>query len=250
MPPSLRRVCIVTGAARGIGAATALAAGRRGYAVCVNYAAAQDAADAIVAQILEEGGEAMSYRADVASAAEMTALFAAVDQALGAVAALVCNAGVSGGRHAVTEIDPGGFQRVVDVNLRGTFLCIQEATRRMARSRGGAGGAIVTMSSAAVRTGGRQIASYVAAKAGVEALTRALGPELASEGIRINTVAPGIIATDQQPLEDEAWRERAAASVPLGRIGTAREVADAILWLLSDDAAYVTGSVLDVTGGR
>lgn len=245
-----RRVCIVTGAGRGIGAATALAASRRGYAVCINYAAAKDAAEAVAAKIRTAGGDAMTCRADVASVAEVAALFAAVDQALGLVTALVCNAGLSGGRHPMTETDAAGFQRVIDVNLRGTFLCIQEAVRRMARSRGGNGGAIVTLSTAAARTGGRQIASYVAAKAGVEGLTRALGPELAGEGIRINAVAPGIIATDQQPLEDAAWRERAAASVPLGRIGSASEVAEAILWLLSDEAAYVTGTVLDVTGGR
>jgi NAD(P)-dependent dehydrogenase (short-subunit alcohol dehydrogenase family) len=245
-----RPVCIVTGAARGIGAATASLAARRGYAVCVNYTAAKGDAESLVAAIRHGGGEGMSFRADVGSAADVAALFAAVDRVLGPVSALVCNAGISGGRQPITETDPAAFQRVVDVNLRGTFLCIQEAARRMARSRGGGGGAIVTLSTAAVRTGGRQIASYVAAKAGVEGLTRALGPELAGEGIRINAVAPGIIATDQHPVDDAAWRVRAAASVPLGRIGTAEEVANAILWLLSEDAAYVTGSVLDVTGGR
>ncbi|HWE72300.1 MAG TPA: SDR family oxidoreductase [Stellaceae bacterium] len=249
MPNQSKGACIVTGSARGIGAATAFAAARRGYAVCVNYVDAQAAADRVAADIRNRGGAAISIRADVSSSADVATLFAAVDRELGVVTALVNNAGISGGRRPIVDMPPQDFARVVDINLRGTFLCSQAAIARMARSRGGAGGAIVNLSTAAVRTGGRQIAAYVAAKAGIEGLTRALSLELAEEGIRVNAIAPGIIATDQQPA-DEAWRARAAAGVPLGRLGSASEVADGIMWLLSAEAAYVTGAVLDITGGR
>lgn len=248
--PKGRKVCIVTGAARGIGAATALAAARHGYAVCINYLAAREAAESVRAAIEQAGGEAMTCAADVSRGEEVVALFAAVDRRFGAVTALVNNAGISGGRHAIADLDAETFQHVVGVNLVGTFLCIKEAVACMSRSRGGEGGAIVNLSTAAVRTGGRRIAAYVAAKAGIEGLTQALAAELAEDGIRINAVAPGIIATEQQPLDDVAWLARAAASVPLGRLGTADEVAAAVIWLLSDEAAYVTGTILDVTGGR
>jgi NAD(P)-dependent dehydrogenase (short-subunit alcohol dehydrogenase family) len=240
------KVCVVTGAARGIGAATALAAARRGYAVCINYVAADAEATAVRAAIEQQGGKAIAFRADVSRAADVASLFAAVDRALGPVTALVNNAGISGGRQDIADIDASLAQRVIEINLLGTLLCTKEAVKRMKGSRAGA---IVNLSTAAVRTGGTRIATYVAAKAGIEGLTRALAIELAGEGIRVNAVAPGIIATHQQP-SDEAWRVQAAAGVPLGRLGTAAEVADAILWLLSDSAAYVTGTVLGVAGGR
>jgi NAD(P)-dependent dehydrogenase (short-subunit alcohol dehydrogenase family) len=207
------------------------------------------AAETVAADIANMGGTAICVRADVSSPTDVASLFAAVDRELGPVSALVNNAGISGGRRPLIDMQPEDFARVVDINLRGTFLCSQAAIARMARSRGGSGGAIVNLSTAAVRTGGRQIAAYVAAKAGIEGLTRALSLELAEEGIRVNAVAPGIITTEQQPADD-AWRARAAANVPLGRLGRAAEVAEAILWLLSDKAAYVTGAVLGVTGGR
>jgi NAD(P)-dependent dehydrogenase (short-subunit alcohol dehydrogenase family) len=249
LPNQSKGVCIVTGSARGIGAATALAAPRHGYAVCINYVDAREAAESVAADIRDKGGTAICLRADVSSAADVATLFATVDHELGPVTALVNNAGISGARRPIADMPPQDFARVVDTNLRGTFLCSQAAIARMARSRGGAGGAIVNLSTAAVRTGGRQIAAYVAAKAGIEGLTRALSIELAEEGIRVNAVAPGIIVTDQQP-DDEAWRVRAAAGVPLGRLGSPGEVADAIMWLLSEKAAYVTGTILGVTGGR
>jgi NAD(P)-dependent dehydrogenase (short-subunit alcohol dehydrogenase family) len=245
-----RGVCIVTGAARGIGAATALAAGRKGYAVCINHMRAEAEADAIRIAIEEAGAPAMTCRADVSREEEVAALFAAADRALGPVTALVNNAGIAGMRRAFAEIDVEQFQRVIAVNLLGVFLCTKEAVRRMAKSHGGAGGSIVNLSSSAVRTGGMRIAPYVAAKAGIEGLTRALAVELAKDGIRVNAVSPGIIATDQQPLDDAAWRERSTRTIPIGRLGTPEEVGHAILWLLSDDASYVTGTVLDVTGGR
>jgi len=243
-------VCVVTGAARGIGAATALAAGRKGYAVCVNYVKAQAEANAVRQAIEQMGVRAIASCADVSREQEVKALFSAVDEALGPVTALVNNAGAAGTRARLVDIEADHFRGILDINLLGTFLSTKEAVRRMAKSSGGGGGAIVNLSSTAVRTGGMRIAPYVAAKAGIEGLTRALGVELAEEGIRINAVSPGIIATEQQPLADEAWRRRVIATIPLARLGTADEVAQAILWLLSDEAAYVTGTVLDIAGGR
>lgn len=243
-------VCIVTGAARGIGAATAIAAGRNGYAVCVNYVQAQAKAESVKLAIERAGGTAITVRADVCRENEIAALFATVDRVLGPVTALVNNAGMVGPRRAFAEVETDHFREVFDVNLLGTFLNTREAVRRMARSRGGQGGSIVNVSSMAVRSGGMRIACYVAAKAGIEGLTRALGAELAEEGIRVNAVSPGIIATDQQPLDDQAWRQRAVSTIPLGRFGMPEEIAQAILWLLSNEASYVTGTVLQVTGGR
>ena len=243
-------VCLITGAARGIGAATALAAGRAGYDVCINYVTSAARAEQVRLAVEQAGGRAMTCHADVSREAEVERMFEAVDRSFGLITALVNNAGVASERHPFVDIESEQLRRVVEVNLLGTSYCIKAAIARMAKSRGGAGGAIVNLSSAAARTGGLRIAPYVAAKAGVEGLTRALAPELADEGIRINAVAPGIIATDQQPLDDAAWRQRASAAVPLGRLGSPEEVAQAILWLLSEEAAYVTGAVISVAGGR
>lgn len=203
----------------------------------------------MVAEIVRQGGRAIAVRADVAREDEVAALFAVVDRELGPVTALVNNAGIAAVRHPVVEIKPAELRRVIDVNLVGTFLCIQQAIRRMAVSSGGRGGAIVNLSSVAARSGGDRLSSYVAAKAAVDGLTMSLARELAIEDIRINAVSPGIIATDQQPLHDATWRAAAAARIPLGRLGTAEEVAEAILWLLSDEASYVSGSNLPVSGG-
>lgn len=227
-----------------------MAAGRAGYAVCVNYVEAETEAEAVRSAIEQAGSNAMIWRADVSREGEVEALFGAVDHAFGPVTALVNNAGVAPERFAFADFAIDQFRRLLDVHLLGAFFCTRAAIARMAKSRGGTGGAIVNLSSTAVRTGGMRIAPYVAAKAGVEGLTRALGAELASEGIRVNAVAPGIIATDQQPLDDAAWQARAKATIPIGRLGTPEEVARAILWLLSDEASYVTGTVLDVAGGR
>jgi NAD(P)-dependent dehydrogenase (short-subunit alcohol dehydrogenase family) len=210
----------------------------------------ESAAEAVRSAIEQAGGRAIACRADVRREDEVEALFAAVDRAFGPVTALVNNAGVAVERRAFVDSDAEHFRGMLDVHLLGTFLCVRAAIARMAKSRGGAGGAIVNLSSTATRTGGMRIAPYVAAKAGIEGLTRALGAELAAEGIRVNAVAPGIIATAQQPLNDAAWRERTESTIPLGRLGTPEEVAAAILWLLSKEASYVTGTVLDVAGGR
>lgn len=238
-------VCIVSGGGRGIGAAIARLAGQRGYAVCVNYLKDDAAARAVVASIEAAGGRATAVRADISREDEVAALFAAAD-AMGPLAALVNNAGTPGARAGVADLLPETLRRVIDVNLTGAFLCTRAAVLRMARSRGGSGGGIVTVSSVAVRTSGQTLSPYVAAKAGVEAMTRALGVELAADGIRINAVSPGFIATSQLDMSNRAALE---ARVPARRIGTPEEVAEAVLWLLSEHASYVTGAILPVTGG-
>ncbi|MDE3110638.1 MAG: SDR family oxidoreductase, partial [Acidobacteriota bacterium] len=182
-------------------------------------------------------------------AGEVAAMFAALDRAFGPTTALVNNAAIASARRPIVEFSTDEIHQVIDINLVGTLLCTQQAVKRMARSAGGAGGAIVNLSSAAVRSGGNRLSPYVATKAGVEGLTLSLARELATEGIRVNAVSPGVIATDQQPLKDEAWEKTTVARIPLGRLGTADEVAEAILWLLSDDASYVSGTVLAVAGG-
>ncbi len=243
------RICVVTGAARGIGAATARLAGQRGYAVVVNYLKAAAEAEAVVAEILRDGGRAIALRADVASEKDVAALFAAVDREFGSVTDLVNNAGIASARRSVAEFGADELRRVIEVNLLGTFFCTQEAVKRMAQSTGGSGGSIVNLSSIAARTGGYHLSPYAATKAAIEAMTTSLARELAAEAIRVNAVSPGIIATNQQPLGDAAWKSSAAARVPLGRLGTADEVAQAILWLLSEEATYVSGANLAVSGG-
>jgi NAD(P)-dependent dehydrogenase (short-subunit alcohol dehydrogenase family) len=237
-------VCLITGAARGIGAATARAAARRGFAVAVNYRSAQSDAAAVVADIRQAGGTAHAFEADIRREDDVARLFAAVDRAFGPVTALVNNAGISGVRAALLDTDPAVMRVVIETNLAGTLFCTRAAATRMARSRGGHGGAIVSLSSIVTRTGGYRLATYTATKAAIEGLTKALAPELAEEGIRINAVSPGVIATRQNPGPGDPAR------IPLGRSGTAEEVANAILWLLSDAAAYVTGATLEVGGGR
>ncbi len=245
-----KRVCLITGGARGIGAASARLATQRGYAVCVSYLSSQSEAEALVASLRPTGAEAIAVRADVSREDDVQALFAAIDGRLGPITALVNNAGISDKRQPINDTEFASFNRVVGVNLGGAFLCIKAAVARMAKSKGGLGGAIVNLSSTVTQTGGYRLSSYVAAKAGIEGLTLALAPELASEGIRINALRPGFIATESQPLDDKEWRKRALASIPLGRLGAPEEVGHAVLWLLSDEASYITGAVLPVAGGR
>lgn len=244
------RVLLVTGSSRGIGAATARLAGRRGYAVAVNYRTNREAAERVVADIRVAGGVAEAFAADVGDWDQVRDLFAHIDAVLGPVSALVNNAGITGGFTTITEVTPQHLQAVFATTLFGAFYCIRAAVERMARSRGGIGGAIVNVGSEAARFGGNRLSPYAAAKAGLHTLTMGLARELAPEGIRVNAVSPGVIATDQQRDLLPERLQTLQASLPLGRMGAPEEVAEAILWLLSDAASYVTGAILSVAGGR
>jgi NAD(P)-dependent dehydrogenase (short-subunit alcohol dehydrogenase family) len=244
-------VLLITGAGRGIGAATALAAARAGYAVGVNYQRDAAAADAVVACIRAAGGRAQAIRADVADPDDVARLFDGTEQALGPLTALVNNAGTTGRITRLADLDLATLRRTIDVNLIGSLLCAQAAVRRLSTARGGQGGAIVNVSSVAARTGSPgEYVHYAATKAAIEAFTRGLAREVAREGIRVNAVAPGTVQTEIHATGGDPERPaRIAPRIPLGRVGAPEEIAAAILWLLSDAAAYVTGSILTVAGG-
>lgn len=245
------RVLLITGAGRGIGAATARLAARRGYHVCVNYRRNEQAARAVVEGITREGGTAVAVPADVGQSGDVERLFAEADR-LGPLAGLVSNAGVLERQCRVEDIDERRLHRVFTTNVVGCFLTARQAVRRMSTRNGGAGGGIVTVSSAAARIGApNEYVDYAASKAAVETFTRGLALEVAAEGIRVNCVRPGIIDTEIHASGGEPGRvARLGGQTPLGRGGRAEEVAEAVLWLLSDAASYTTGSILDVTGGR
>jgi NAD(P)-dependent dehydrogenase (short-subunit alcohol dehydrogenase family) len=247
-----RGTVIVTGAARGIGAATALLAAARGYKVAVNYAHDAAGADGVARAIAASGGSALVVPGDVASEADVLALFAISERELGPIAGLVNNAGITGGSSPVGDLSRDVLERTLAVNVIGSFLCAREAVQRMAYSRGGAGGSIVNVSSRASKLGGAgEWVHYAASKGAIDTFTRGLALEVASEGIRVNAVSPGLIDTAIHASGGRTDRLTAmVALVPLGRAGTTDEVAEAILWLLTPAASYVTGTVLDVAGGR
>lgn len=246
------RVLLITGASRGIGAVTAVLAAARGYAVCVNYHANREAADAVVRDITEGGGAAIAVPGDVAVEADVMRLFQACDEALGPLTALVNNAGVVDIKTRVDEMSAARIQRMFAVNVFGTVYCAREAVRRMSTRHGGAGGAIVNVSSAASRIGSPgEYVDYAAAKGAVDVFTIGLAKEVATEGIRVNAVRPGIVHTGIHASGGQPDRlERIAPLVPMQRGGQPEEIARAILWLLSDEASYTTGALLDVAGGR
>ena len=247
-----KKIVLITGASRGIGAATALLAAKQGWVVAVNYVANSLAADDIVRQIRAVGGTAMAIQADVAVEADVMRMFQEVDAKLGRISGLINNAGVVDMPSRVDGMSVERLTRMWTTNITSSFVCAREAVKRMSTKLGGDGGSIVNLSSAAARLGSPgQYVDYAASKAAIDAFTIGLAKEVALEGIRVNAVRPGIIDTDIHAsggLPDRA--AQVAPLVPLQRAGTAHEVAEAIVWLLSDDSSYSTGSFIDVTGGR
>ena len=243
-------VALVTGASRGLGAATALLLSRNGYAVCVNYNQNSDLANNIVEAIKKEGGRAIAVQADVSDPSQIEQLFISVDKELGPLTALVNNAGMTGKRCKVLDLDLQYIKNMIDTNITGLILCAQEAVKRMAKSRGGKGGSIVNVSSQAGQFGGNQISPYAASKAAVNAFTAGLSKEVGPEGIRVNAVSPGVIDTGQADMLDPKVKKSLRENIPLQRIGDPDDVANVILWLLSGKASYITGVVLPVAGGR
>ncbi|RZI77635.1 MAG: SDR family oxidoreductase [Variovorax sp.] len=248
----MNQVLLITGGSRGIGAATAMLAARRGWAVAVNYASQAAAADEVVRAITAEGGRAIAVQGDVGDEAQVLAMFAQVDAELGPLTGLVNNAGVVDMQVRVDEITVARLERMLRINVIGSFLCAREAVKRMSTKHGGAGGVIVNLSSAAAKLGSPgQYVDYAASKGAIDSFTVGLAKEVAEEGIRVNAVRPGLIDTDIHAsggLPDRA--AQLAPTVPMKRTGSAGEVANAIVWLLSDEASYATASFVDVTGGR
>ena len=248
----MRKVLLVTGASRGIGAATALKAAQKGWHVAVNYTRDALAADEVVRQIRAAGGTAMSVQADVSDEAQALRMFEQVDAKLGRIDGLVNNAGVVDVSARVDEMSVARWRRMFDINVIGSMICAREAVRRMSTRHGGTGGAIVNVSSAAARLGSpNQYVDYAAAKGAIDAFTLGLAKEVAAEGIRVNAVRPGLIETDIHASGGLPHRVRDLQhTVPMQRGGSAEEVAAAIVWLLGDDSPYTTMSFLDVSGGR
>jgi NAD(P)-dependent dehydrogenase (short-subunit alcohol dehydrogenase family) len=248
----MQKIVLITGGSRGIGAATALLSAQRGYAVAVNYATNSLAADEVVRTIRANGGTAITVQADVAVEAQVLAMFDKLDAKLGRLTALVNNAGVVDVASRVDAMSVARLQRMFNTNILGSFVCAREAVKRMSTRYGGAGGSIVNVSSAAARVGSPgQYVDYAASKGAIDTFTLGLAKEVALEGIRVNAVRPGIIDTDIHASGGQPDRARQVApQVPMQRPGTALEVAQAILWLMGDDASYTTGTLLDVAGGR
>ena len=249
--PQQNGVLVVTGGSRGIGAATALMGAERGYAVVVNYASNVDAAEQVCARIHQQGGEAVAVRGDVANPADIEHIFQAADR-LGPLTGLVNNAGIVAPASRVVDMDAARINQMLAVNVTGSFLCAIAAVKRMSTKTGGKGGAIVNIGSAASKLGGvNTYVDYAAAKGAIDTFTVGLALEVAAEGIRVNAVRPGVIDTDIHASGGDPDRAaRMAPTFPIPRPGTAEEVAKAVLWLLSDESSYSTGTTITVSGGR
>lgn len=243
---------LITGASRGIGAATAILAADKGYRVCINYRDNRQAAETVVRRIEQSGGAAYTFRADVARESEVQRLFESIDEEFGALHAMVNNAGILETQTRLEHIDADRLLRVLSTNVIGSFLCAREAVKRMSTQNRGPGGAIVNVSSGAAKLGSpNEYIDYAASKGAIDTMTIGLAKEVAEEGIRVNAVRPGFIYTDMHKDGGEPDRvDRVKVHVPMKRGGQPEEVAKAILWLLSEDASYTTGSFIDVMGGR
>jgi NAD(P)-dependent dehydrogenase (short-subunit alcohol dehydrogenase family) len=243
---------LITGASRGIGAATARLAARQGYALCLNYHQREDAANQVLDQIRAAGVSAITVKADVADEDQVLAMFDVIDREFGRLDVLVNNAGMLEQQMRLEKMDAARWTRVLGANVIGSFLCAREAIKRMSTKQGGRGGSIINLSSIAARLGAPgEYIDYAAAKGAIDSMTLGLAKEVAGEGIRVNAVRPGVIHTDIHASGGEPDRiERVKASVPMGRGGQAEEIAEAILWLASEQASYTTGALLDVSGGR
>jgi NAD(P)-dependent dehydrogenase (short-subunit alcohol dehydrogenase family) len=248
----MARTLLVTGGSRGIGAATCRLAARRGYDVAINYAGNAAAAEAVAADVRAAGRRAATIRADVADSRQVRAMFAEVDRQLGPLHAFFNNAGILFPHKRFVDITEDQLDRMIAVNFKGAYIAGQEAARRLSKRLGGPGGAIVNMSSMGAKLGGAfECTDYGATKGAIESLTIGMAKELAPEGVRVNAVRPGLIETEIHASAGEPGRvQRLMGTVPLGRAGTAEDVAEAVLWLLSDQAAYTTGVIIDVAGGR
>ncbi|WP_414442664.1 SDR family oxidoreductase [Burkholderia sp. 22PA0106] len=252
MSDSKHPVVLITGASRGIGAATARLAAARGWAVGINYARDAAAADALAGEIRGQGGHAVTIQGDVAAEADVIAMFDTVERELGPLDALVNNAGIVAPPLPLADMDLARLTRLFDVNVLGAYLCAREAARRLPTNRGGRGGAIVNVSSLAARLGSpNEYVDYAGSKGAIDTLTLGLAKELAPHGVRVNAVRPGLIDTEIHASGGQPDRaERLGAQTPIGRPGRADEVAEAIVWLLGSAASYVTGTLVDVGGGR
>ncbi|WP_312915817.1 SDR family oxidoreductase [Stutzerimonas kunmingensis] len=248
----MSRVMLITGASRGIGAATAQLAAHQGYALCLNYHQREDAVKQVLEQVRTAGVSAITVKADVADESQVLQMFDVIDREFGRLDVLVNNAGMLEQQMRLEQMDAARWTRVLGANVIGSFLCAREAIKRMSNQHGGQGGSIINLSSIAARLGAPgEYIDYAAAKGAIDSMTVGLAREVAGEGIRVNAVRPGVIHTEIHASGGEPDRiERVKASVPMGRGGQAEEVAEAILWLASERASYTTGALLDVSGGR
>jgi NAD(P)-dependent dehydrogenase (short-subunit alcohol dehydrogenase family) len=248
----MSKVILITGGSRGIGRSAAVLAGARGWSVGVNYASNRAAADATVAAVQNAGGKAIAIEGDVSDEAAIIAMFDATEQAFGKLDGVVNNAGIVAPGSMLADMDIARMKRIFDINVLGAYLCAREAARRMMISRGGKGGSLVNISSAAARIGGAgEYVDYAGSKGAIDTLTLGLAKELGRDGVRVNAIRPGLIETDIHASGGKPDRAQTlGVTTPIGRPGTADEVGESIVWLLSDASSYVTGAIVDVAGGR